>query len=96
MSNTQVSATNSLLMTVSLAIPTILAAGSAVQAQPISIGESISAPSRAIVKPAQKSIDISQINRFGCPACRSGLDPRFPNRTPIIDRGISQISVGGN
>jgi hypothetical protein len=77
---------NRLLMTVSLAIPAILAAGSAAQAESVPAGNlaSTSKPVGQALPPSK--IDVSQINRFGCPACRSGRDPRFNDRVnpPVI------------
>jgi hypothetical protein len=77
---------NRLLMTISLAIPAILVAGSAAQAEsvPSSSSASASKPVGQALPPSK--IDVNQFNRFGCPACRSARDTRFNDRVnpPVI------------
>jgi hypothetical protein len=82
-----------LLLAVSLAVPSLLAAGAA-QAQSIpsssrlTSGGSLSAAPTPVTK-----IDESRLNRFGCPACRSGLDARFNQRQEVINPVVNQPAV---
>jgi hypothetical protein len=67
-------------MTISLAIPAILAASGAAQAQSVPASNlATSAKPVGQALPPSK-IDVSQLNRFGCPACRSAIDSRFNDR----------------
>ncbi len=90
MNSTQISLNSRLLMTISLAVPALLAFSSVAQAQPpISASSAtISSASKPPVlverKPAAQ-IDINQLGISGCPACRSGLDSRFLDKAgPVV------------
>jgi hypothetical protein len=83
-----------LVMTLGLAIPAIFTfGGSAQAAQPSStVGTSTSPVARPIAKPQQ--VNVNQLNLASCPACRSGLDTRFSDRTnPTVNPVVNQPVV---
>jgi hypothetical protein len=88
---TATASSNRALLTIGLAIPAILSVGSAAQAQPLQTTIAASKPI-VVTKPVATPLQINQLNTFGCPACRSGLDSRFNDKQPIVNP--AQVNIG--
>ncbi len=90
MNSPQISLNSRLLMTISLAVPALLAFGSVAQAQPpvassATIAASAPKPPVPVERKPVAQIDVNQLGIGGCPTCRSGLDPRFIDRAkPVV------------
>jgi hypothetical protein len=82
---TATASSNRTLMTISLAIPAMLALGSTAQAQSIKTVAAPSGSPKITPQPAITPVQANQLNRFGCPACRSGLDVRFNDKQPMVN-----------
>jgi hypothetical protein len=99
MNSAQFSLNSRLLMTISLAVPALLAFGSVAQAQsPVpsntTIAASASKPSVVVERKPAAQIDVNQLGIGGCPACRSGLDARFVDRVnPVVKPVVVQPQV---
>jgi hypothetical protein len=93
MHSPQISLNSRLLMTISLAVPALLAFGSVAQAQsPVANGATIAAgaskpPVLVERKPAEQ-INANQLSIGSCPTCRSGLDPRFVDRVGPVAKPV--------
>jgi hypothetical protein len=90
---TATASSNRTLMTISLAIPAILALGNTAQAQPIQTVAASSSSPKITPQPAITPVQANQLNRFGCPACRSGYDSRFIDKQPIVNPAIKPVVV---
>lgn len=81
------------LLAVSIALPSLLAAGAA-QAQLVpssarlSNNGGINNSGLSTVRKPLSTVDASLLGRLGCPACRSGLDGRFNQRQDVINPDI--------
>jgi hypothetical protein len=90
---TKTASSHRTLMTISLAIPTLLAFGSVARADSMTPAPGYDGklnPARPVATP----VPDSRLNRFGCPACRSGMDNRFNDKVtnPVskVDRVTPQ------
>jgi hypothetical protein len=86
-----------LLMTISLAVPALLAFGSVAQAQTPAlsgsptIAASASKPTANLERKPVAQVDVRQLGIGSCPACRSGLDARFSDKGgPVINPVVNQ------
>jgi hypothetical protein len=92
---TAIVSSNRTLMTISLAIPAMLALGSTAQAQTIQTVAASSSSPKITPQPAVTPVQANQLNRFGCPACRSGLDVRFNDKQPLVNP-VTQPAISVN
>jgi hypothetical protein len=90
---TATASSNRTLMTISLAVPAMLALGSTAQAQSIQTVAAPSSSPKIIPQPAVTPVQANLIGRLGCPACRSGLDSRFIDKQPMVVNPVVKPGV---